>query len=39
MRERIETVFITGCGKDALGAAVAEIGENVTAVQGDVAKL
>jgi NAD(P)-dependent dehydrogenase (short-subunit alcohol dehydrogenase family) len=33
----MEHVFITGRRKDALDAAVAEIGKNVTAVQGDVA--
>src|ERR1700735_120153 len=32
-------VFITGRRKDELDAAVKEIGKNVTAVQGDVAKL
>ena len=32
-------VFITGRRKDALDAAVAQIGKNVTGVRGDVAKL
>ena len=32
-------VFITGRRKDELDAAIKEIGKNVTAVQGDVAKL
>src|SRR6266850_4944293 len=32
-------VFITGRRKEELDSAVAEIGSNVTAVQGDVAKL
>jgi NAD(P)-dependent dehydrogenase (short-subunit alcohol dehydrogenase family) len=32
-------VFITGRRKDALDAAVAQLGNNVTAVQGDVANL
>src|SRR5215813_3073131 len=32
-------VFITGPRQDALDAAVAQIGYNVTAVQGDVANL
>src|SRR5260370_39307297 len=39
VQEGIDHVFITGRGKDALDAAAAEIGKNVTAVQGDVAKL
>jgi NAD(P)-dependent dehydrogenase (short-subunit alcohol dehydrogenase family) len=39
LREGMEHVFITGRRKDALDQAVAEIGENVTAVQGDVATL
>ena len=30
-------VFITGCRKSELDAAVKEMGKNVTAVQGDVA--
>jgi short-subunit dehydrogenase involved in D-alanine esterification of teichoic acids len=34
--EGIDHVFIPGRGKAALDAAVAEIGKNVTAVQGDV---
>src|SRR5215213_612175 len=33
------TVFITGRRKEELDAAVRKIGRNVTAVQGDVAKL
>jgi NAD(P)-dependent dehydrogenase (short-subunit alcohol dehydrogenase family) len=37
--EGADHVFITGRRKDALDAAVAEIGENVTAVPGDVASL
>lgn len=32
-------VFITGRRKQELNAAVEEIGENVTAVQGDVSKI
>jgi len=39
VREGMDHVFITGRRKDALEAAVAEIGRNVTAVQGDVANL
>lgn len=39
VQEGIDHVFITGRRKDALDAAVAEIGKNVTAVQGDVANL
>jgi NAD(P)-dependent dehydrogenase (short-subunit alcohol dehydrogenase family) len=39
VQEGIEQVFITGRRKDALDIAVAEIGKNVTAVQGDVANL
>src|SRR5260370_7199314 len=39
VQEGMDQVFITGRGKDALDAAAAEIGKNVTAVQGDVAKL
>jgi len=38
VKEGIDHVFITGRGNDAQDAAAAEIGENVTAVQGDVAK-
>src|SRR5260370_9584835 len=38
-QEGMDHVFITGRPKDALDAAVAEIGKNVTAVQGDVASL
>jgi NADP-dependent 3-hydroxy acid dehydrogenase YdfG len=37
--EGMDHVFITGRRKDALDAAVAEIGRKVTAVQGDVASL
>lgn len=37
--EGMDHVFITGRRKDALDAAVAEIGRNVTGVQGDVANL
>jgi NAD(P)-dependent dehydrogenase (short-subunit alcohol dehydrogenase family) len=37
--EGMDHVFITGRGKGALDAAVAEIGKNVTAVQGDVSNL
>jgi NAD(P)-dependent dehydrogenase (short-subunit alcohol dehydrogenase family) len=39
VREGIDHVFITGRRKDALDAAVTEIGNNITAVQGDVASL
>src|SRR5919108_213747 len=39
VEEGMDHVFITGRGKDALNAAVSEIGKNVTAVQGDVANL
>ena len=39
VQEGMEHVFITGRRKDALDAAVVEIGNNVTAVQGDVANL
>jgi NADP-dependent 3-hydroxy acid dehydrogenase YdfG len=39
VREGMDHVFITGRRKDTLNAAVAEIGKNVTAVQGDVANL
>src|SRR5258708_36078436 len=39
VQEGIDHVFITGRRKDALDAAVADIGKNVTAVQGDVASL
>jgi NAD(P)-dependent dehydrogenase (short-subunit alcohol dehydrogenase family) len=39
VEEGIDQVFITGRRKDALDAAVTEIGNNVTAVQGDVASL
>ena len=37
VEEGMDRIFITGRRKDALDAAVAEIGKNVTAVQGDVA--
>jgi NAD(P)-dependent dehydrogenase (short-subunit alcohol dehydrogenase family) len=37
--EGMDHVFITGRRKDVLDAAVAEIGRNVTGVQGDVANL
>lgn len=39
VQEGMDHVFITGRGKAALDAAVAEIGKNVTAVQGDVSNL
>jgi NAD(P)-dependent dehydrogenase (short-subunit alcohol dehydrogenase family) len=39
VQEGMDHVFITGRRKDALDAAVAEIGKNVTAVEGDVANL
>ena len=39
VQEGVDHVFITGRRKDALDTAVAEIGQNVTAVQGDVANL
>jgi NAD(P)-dependent dehydrogenase (short-subunit alcohol dehydrogenase family) len=39
VEEGMDRVFITGRRKDALDAAVAEIGKNVTAVPGDVASL
>jgi NAD(P)-dependent dehydrogenase (short-subunit alcohol dehydrogenase family) len=39
VKEGIDHVFITGRRKDALDAAVTEIGKNVTATQGDVASL
>src|SRR6201984_2333196 len=39
VQEGMDHVFITGRAKDALDGAAAEIGKNVTAVQGDVAKL
>lgn len=39
VEEGMDHVFITGRGKDALDAAVADIGKNLTAVQGDVARL
>src|SRR5580700_3680807 len=39
VQEGMDHVFITGRGKNALDAAVVEIGKNVTAVQGDVSNL
>src|SRR5438874_994324 len=39
IQEGMDHVFITGRRKEALDAAVAEIGGNTTAVQGDVADL
>src|SRR5258708_16757050 len=39
IQEGMDHVFITGRRKEALDAAVAEIGRNVTGVQGDVANL
>jgi NAD(P)-dependent dehydrogenase (short-subunit alcohol dehydrogenase family) len=39
VQEGMDHVFITGRRKDALDRAVAEMGQNVTAVQGDVANL
>lgn len=39
VNESMDHVFITGRRRDALDAAVVEIGKNVTAVQGDVAVL
>jgi len=39
VQEGMDHVFITGRRKESLDAAVAEIGKNVTAVQGDVANL
>jgi NAD(P)-dependent dehydrogenase (short-subunit alcohol dehydrogenase family) len=39
VQEGMDHVFITGRRKDALDRAVAEIGRNVTGVQGDVANL
>jgi NADP-dependent 3-hydroxy acid dehydrogenase YdfG len=39
VQEGMDHVFITGRRKDALDRAVAQIGHNVTAVQGDVANL
>jgi NAD(P)-dependent dehydrogenase (short-subunit alcohol dehydrogenase family) len=39
VQEGMDQVFITGRRRDALDRAVAEIGRNVTAVQGDVANL
>ena len=39
VQEGMDHVFIIGRRKDSLDAATAEIGKNVTAVQGDVANL
>lgn len=39
VQEGMDHVFITGRRKDALDAAVTDIGKNVTAVTGDVASL
>ena len=39
VEEGMDHVFITGRRNDALDAAVAEIGKNVTGVQGDVSSL
>ena len=39
VQEGMDHVFITGRRKDALDRAAAEIGKNVTVVQGDVANL
>jgi NAD(P)-dependent dehydrogenase (short-subunit alcohol dehydrogenase family) len=39
VQEGVDHVFITGRRKDTLESAVAEIGENVTGVPGDVATL
>jgi len=39
IQEGMDHVFITGRRKEALDASVAEIGRNVTGVQGDVANL
>jgi NAD(P)-dependent dehydrogenase (short-subunit alcohol dehydrogenase family) len=39
VQEGMDHVFITGRHKDALDAAVAEIGKNLTPVQGDVGSL
>jgi len=39
IRDGMDRVFITGRRKDALEAAVAEIGENATGIPGDVASL
>jgi NAD(P)-dependent dehydrogenase (short-subunit alcohol dehydrogenase family) len=39
VHEGMDHVFITGRDKDAMDAAAAEIGKNVTAVQGDVSTL
>jgi NADP-dependent 3-hydroxy acid dehydrogenase YdfG len=39
VQEGMDHVFISGRRRDSLDAAVAEIGKNVTAIQGDVANL
>ena len=39
VQEGMDHVFITGRRRDALDAAIAEIGKSVTAIQGDVASL
>jgi NAD(P)-dependent dehydrogenase (short-subunit alcohol dehydrogenase family) len=39
VQEGMDHIFIAGRRKDALDAAVAEIGKNVTAVEGDVGNL
>jgi NAD(P)-dependent dehydrogenase (short-subunit alcohol dehydrogenase family) len=39
VQEGMDYVFITGRRKDTLDAAIAEVGKNVTAVQGDVGSL
>lgn len=39
VQEGMDHIFITGRRKDSLDAAVAEVGRNVTGVQGDVANL
>jgi NADP-dependent 3-hydroxy acid dehydrogenase YdfG len=39
VQEGMDHVFITGRRKDTLDTAVADIGNNLTAVQGDVANL
>ena len=39
VQEGMDHVFIIGRRKDTLDAAVAEIGKNVTGIQGDVANL
>jgi NAD(P)-dependent dehydrogenase (short-subunit alcohol dehydrogenase family) len=39
VEEGMDHVFITGRRKDSLAAAAADIGQNVTAVQGDIARM